>query len=792
MVLRKSVLVILMGIMIVCLSAVTYDELEKMVLYFKADDNVMTNQQINEEFGMFIAGNQDLVELENAHDLWLSFDLDAVREFVEDRHQKNPLDFKYRWLNLYLIEDPFSRINQARELIRDHGSQSQGYKVLTTTYLTNYPFAMFFADPALAEAALKGDLDLFITYGELFKEDAYALLARIFYHMEKRELRLAKKALSEAADRGAIWLMEIDFSRVVPIDKYHELMRHYVELLIANKELEDRDFKIQQAAEYLVNYYFETLKDYPALIELMGNESAFAKSYYFRYVLVSSYYYLQDYSSPLSLIADAKNFADSKAFQDVWINFDAQNAAAVYGAILSGKLHEPINRYLYIRLIQDDEKRLDEIRKLVRSMPKEKYAYQLLSEHYWRYFSNADVNDPNRSVALTNFQKDKNLLDIYYIRFVDDVDALRAYLLTNILQKRDLRAGQTFQKLLDKVITHPEIKAIDKVVADTKNTNLLMMLKEFYLRQGVEGGFFERQDLEKNVVLAFCDALYSFGHGDLLVSELEANPEWWNYPELQYLMVNFYYYQNDFQETIRVLTFMVQQGNIGSTVLKSMEGNPITGHPDWAGLIKNAETMPDPDLEDETYEDIQPYDPTFDEGIELEPELNQTGAIDSNEEDVIGEEVTQATDDVERYKSGIVGKPAPDWLLKNLKGYEIALSDYPGSTIILDFWASWCGPCLSAMPLLDEWVKNDMPENVLVFSINVWEDDPLDAIDYWNENDFEMTMLFGDDDLAEAYQFPGIPYICVIDKDGIVRFEELGYSNSLKALLNSWMRELER
>ena len=66
-----------------------------------------------------------------------------------------------------------------------------------------------------------------------------------------------------------------------------------------------------------------------------------------------------------------------------------------------------------------------------------------------------------------------------------------------------------------------------------------------------------------------------------------------------------------------------------------------------------------------------------------------------------------------------VSEPAPLWELEDVNDEIVKLADLKGNIIILDFWATWCGPCRMAMPVLDEFVKNRAAENVKVYSINV-------------------------------------------------------------------------
>lgn len=148
-------------------------------------------------------------------------------------------------------------------------------------------------------------------------------------------------------------------------------------------------------------------------------------------------------------------------------------------------------------------------------------------------------------------------------------------------------------------------------------------------------------------------------------------------------------------------------------------------------------------------------------------------------------------EELEEEEPGFDPYEAPEWVLPDAEGNLIKLSDYRGQIVILDFWATWCGPCQSAMPLIDDWMKTKMPSGVKVFSINVWEQDIEAAINYMTDNKFGMKLVFGKNETVADYGVEGIPYIVVIDQEGMVRFTEIGFSPDLKQKLTKWVNALK-
>jgi thiol-disulfide isomerase/thioredoxin len=135
-------------------------------------------------------------------------------------------------------------------------------------------------------------------------------------------------------------------------------------------------------------------------------------------------------------------------------------------------------------------------------------------------------------------------------------------------------------------------------------------------------------------------------------------------------------------------------------------------------------------------------------------------------------------------------RPAPEFSLPDEEGRTIRLSDMRGKVVVLDFWATWCGPCRISMPIINEFVRGRKSPGVEVFSIDVWETDRDRAKAYMAENGYAMRLLFGNDDVVSAYEFEGIPYLCVIDREGMIRYEERGLTESLDENLVWWTEDL--
>jgi thiol-disulfide isomerase/thioredoxin len=153
--------------------------------------------------------------------------------------------------------------------------------------------------------------------------------------------------------------------------------------------------------------------------------------------------------------------------------------------------------------------------------------------------------------------------------------------------------------------------------------------------------------------------------------------------------------------------------------------------------------------------------------------------VKANAEEDREERLAPLLADEEKMKAEALGRildiKAPDFSLPNLDGETISLESLRGQIVILDFWATWCGPCRMTMPLLQQFVERK-PEGVRFFSVNVWESDTSKVRPFLADYGYDFDVLFGNDALPQAYGVSGIPTLFVIDKDGIIRYRHVGYS----------------
>ena len=139
----------------------------------------------------------------------------------------------------------------------------------------------------------------------------------------------------------------------------------------------------------------------------------------------------------------------------------------------------------------------------------------------------------------------------------------------------------------------------------------------------------------------------------------------------------------------------------------------------------------------------------------------------------------------------LTGK-APDFTLKSSSGKNIKLSELRGEVVLLNFWASWCGPCRQEMPLLDKLQERYGSYGFKVLGVNV-EEDSAKAKKLLKDIPVSFPILFDDKNRAsEAYKVAAMPSTVMIDRDGNMRYLHKGYKPGDEATYRKWVKKLIR
>jgi thiol-disulfide isomerase/thioredoxin len=121
--------------------------------------------------------------------------------------------------------------------------------------------------------------------------------------------------------------------------------------------------------------------------------------------------------------------------------------------------------------------------------------------------------------------------------------------------------------------------------------------------------------------------------------------------------------------------------------------------------------------------------------------------------------------------------PAPQFTLDSRAGSKISLAQYKGQVVMLNFWASWCGPCRQEMPLLENIYKKYNKMGFTLIGVNV-EPESKDAEGFLKQ--LQMPVSFPviydkDSTVSKAYDVQGMPSTVIIDRKGNIRVLHRGY-----------------
>ncbi|WP_316745867.1 redoxin domain-containing protein [Pedobacter gandavensis] len=138
----------------------------------------------------------------------------------------------------------------------------------------------------------------------------------------------------------------------------------------------------------------------------------------------------------------------------------------------------------------------------------------------------------------------------------------------------------------------------------------------------------------------------------------------------------------------------------------------------------------------------------------------------------------------------MINLPAPAFNLKNLKGESVSLASLKGKVVILDYWATWCGPCVASFPGMQKAREKYAADKDVVFLfVNTWQrEENRDKVvrDFLTEKKYDFNVLMDTKneqnpevfDVITAYKVSGIPTKFIIGPDGNIKFKAVGFSGS--------------
>ena len=133
---------------------------------------------------------------------------------------------------------------------------------------------------------------------------------------------------------------------------------------------------------------------------------------------------------------------------------------------------------------------------------------------------------------------------------------------------------------------------------------------------------------------------------------------------------------------------------------------------------------------------------------------------------------------------------APNFTLKSATGKNIRLSEYRGQVVLINFWASWCGPCRKEMPHLDALQKKYEALGFTVFGVNVEQNREM-ADKVLKDIPVSFPILFDDKNtVSEMYEVDAMPATMLVDRNGKIRFVHKGYKSGYEDIYEQQIRSL--
>ncbi len=453
-----------------------------------------------------------------------------------------------------------------------------------------------------------------------------------------------------------------------------------------------------------------------------------------------------------SFVPQAQEIEDHRLLQNYWLNADREACLNYYDQLLDENPGDPKYQYLAIRM-KDNALQMTSARQMIAGHP----------DFYWGYRIMAvNMIDPLRDEAAATaysageYAADKQRLEQGLQKFPQD-PFLKLAQFHSLWFDGDLKGAEGS---LMEITAHEALQYRWKdVLAFLRETGRAELLEPLQRRLPVgwmrTGGYdllseeeqqaYDKQAASESFDKAYFENLGLMGETGRMESFLESHPEYQNDSELQLQLLAAYLGLDRTDAALDLIQSLVEARVLGYPDLKDNESLALLQDDQrWEGILAAAEQKWQADAPLRRQEALQ----------------------------------------------GRLDKLSPDWELDDAEGNKVRAADLRGKVVVLDFWATWCGPCRLAMPVLDNWMKTAMPDGVEVFSVNVMEKDPQAARDYMLENDYAMTLLFGTDGVYRQYGGDGIPHIIVIDKQGKIAYEHLGFSEDLEFRLQAWTEAL--
>jgi len=146
-------------------------------------------------------------------------------------------------------------------------------------------------------------------------------------------------------------------------------------------------------------------------------------------------------------------------------------------------------------------------------------------------------------------------------------------------------------------------------------------------------------------------------------------------------------------------------------------------------------------------------------------------------------------DDSGKQEQAETGQEAPDFSLELLNGDIITLSELRGKVVFINFWATWCGPCVEELPDIQKLAESaDYAGDLVILAINCGEQKEKVA-EFIEKNNYSFNVGVDGGEIQDLYPTLGIPYTVIINADGIITQTHLGGGRGMFSVFEKYISD---
>ncbi len=433
----------------------------------------------------------------------------------------------------------------------------------------------------------------------------------------------------------------------------------------------------------------------------------------------------------------------ARKVQSMWQSIDEENVKEYFAGLAATNADSPKVLYLYGRVLDDPIEQIKAGRKVVELDPKWSYGYRLILATYANYLFMGMGDDIDTAAIAVELPTDGHLF-MKWVELEPD----------NPVANQFLYEYQVYTGRYDDALAG--LKKAQGLAMRWANNGAFA---ELYAKMGrlddalastkadIESyaGAIPADKMDFYIQKSYVSALRNAGKYDAAIEYLKNLPEYDTSSDIEYDLACLYALTGDTENAMKCLDKSAELGWNNSRQLTNDEDlKSLASDSRWDGIVRT---------------------------------------VAANHEAGMDERKAEAL-------AGKIERDTPDGIMVDLDGNKVSFADLRGNVVVLDFWATWCGPCRMAMPLIDEFVKDHKKDGVRVISLNVWEKGRKKARKFMDDNGYAMELLFGSNELTQAFGVRGIPTLVVIDKNGKIRYQESGYNDGLVDNLIWWTDDL--